>query len=131
LVDTRQTAGDIEVREVQRIGALVEAQLASIEDKARRGALRAVLIDPVLEQREWEYGAADEQYPCWLIAKAERSRIGLAYCEYGFGPGDPWGIVFLDQPSLGMDAAWYTRLEDAFVNSPLWAGPLPPDYEVP
>jgi hypothetical protein len=56
----------------------------------------------------------------------------LVYCEEGFGPQFPWGVLFNDPSgqaasedlTLGMDAQWNWYLEEAFVRSGLWPGRL-------
>src|SRR5262249_28688381 len=47
------------------------------------------------------------------------SNTGIAYCESGFGPGAPWGLVGLGEPnmSIGMDSNWYTTLLEAYFES--------------
>ena len=44
------------------------------------------------------------------------SNTGIAYCAQGFGPTDPWGLLFLAGPqkSMGMDSGWFITLEHAF-----------------
>jgi hypothetical protein len=50
------------VRGVDASGRFVEPHQRS----SPPSALCTVLIDPVLEHREWNFGAADEPYPCWI-----------------------------------------------------------------
>ena len=60
------------------------------------------------------------------------ANTGIAYCPEGFGPRDPWGLVFLsgEHMSMGMDSGWFTSLEDAFRESSAWEGENTPDREV-
>jgi len=59
----------------------------------------------------------------------ERSNTGIAYCEEGFGPERPWGLVWLsgdDRMSIGMDSGWYGMFMEAYFESfaaadlPIW-----------
>jgi hypothetical protein len=110
-----------------RIQALVAEQLALIEDPGRRGALERLLVPPRQEWRDWDYGEPGERYPYWVVAEArDRGQI-LVYCEHGFGPESPWGILSIDEPedaTLGMDSQWNWYLEEAFVRYGLWDGPI-------
>jgi len=67
---------------------------------------------------------------CWTVLEHQPSGTGIAYCEEGFGPDFPWGLVFLSGPhmSMGMDSAWFASLEDAVRKSPAWQGEDPPAY---
>jgi len=119
--------------DAERIRALVAAELAIVQDAARRTALEALLVEPRREARDWDYGQPDERYPYWVVAEALGPGVILVHCEHGFGPGMPWGFLFTGEPglgSLGMDSQWGWYLEEAFVRSGLWTGPVgPPDEE--
>ena len=90
------------------------------------------MVTPRVEDRGWDYGAEDQRYPCWIVMEHHQSNTAIAYCEYGFGPKCPWGLLFISGPhmGIGMDAAWYLRLEDAFRESMAWEGENPHGYEV-
>ena len=107
----------------QRVKVLVAEQMAMIGDAARREALRALLLpEPRLEERAWDYGAPGERYPYWVVAEAPERGTILVYCEQGFGPEFPWGVLSTGGPehsTLGMDAQWNWYLEEAFVRSGL------------
>jgi len=108
-----------------RIQALVDAQLALVEDPDRRSALAQLIVPPRQEEREWDYGAEGERYPYWVVAEAPDRGAILVYCEHGFGPDEPWGFLFTDKPeftSLGMDSQWGWYLEEVFVRAGLWKG---------
>jgi len=68
-----------------------------------------------------------------LVLKHQHSDTGIAYCEQGFGPSDPWGLVFLsgDHMGIGMDSGWFSTLESAMRESMGWDGENPENYEVP
>ena len=53
------------------------------------------------------------------------------YSEQGFGPAYPWGWLHINDSTLGMDSQWHASLEEAFINSGMWSGPMPENYEVP
>jgi hypothetical protein len=113
------------------IESLVEAELARVADPARRGDLRALLQPPARVSLAWDYGHADERFDCWLVGRSlypERPVL-LVYCDRGFGPDDPWGFVFADEGSIGMDCQWHSGLEDAAIVAGLL--PAPAGYQVP
>ncbi len=98
---------------------LVEAELARIASPERRMALEAILVEPRLQLRDWDLGEPGARYRTWLVAQDPKSGIGLAYCEYGYGPARPWGYVSVGFLSLGDSAQWYPTLEEAFLASGL------------
>jgi hypothetical protein len=110
---------------------LVADQVSRIRDVSRREALEAVLIEPDLQFRDWSYGEQPQEYPCWVIARVRQRPTVLLYCEHGFGPSYPWGILHAEDCSLGTDGQWHQSLDDAFLNSGGWTGPFPPNYETP
>ena len=79
-----------------------------------------------------DYGADGEKYPCWIVLEHASSNTGIAYCAQGFGPTDPWGLLFLAGPqkSMGMDSGWFTTLEYAFRESAACDIPPPRGFEV-
>lgn len=113
------------------IEQLVRSELAQISEEAVRDALQRYLVPAVCQMRRWEFGADGVRFPCWVVAAFSSCRTVIAYCESGFGPGYPWGIVPLDEDAMGDDGAWHINLEHAFRNSPAWVGRNPPGYEVP
>ena len=106
--------------DLNHVRALVADQLAMVRNPEIRLALQAVLVDPVPEQRIWDYGEPGERFTCWLIARSPTCRVGIAYCAQGFGPRSPWGLVFIDDDAIGQDAGWFPTLEEAFRDSWLW-----------
>lgn len=126
--------------DIGTLKALVARELEIIADPERRRALEAILVEPVMRERSWDYGAEDERYRYWLVAESPgQGGIELAYCEEGFGPQFPWGFLFPDEDSLGMDSQWSWYLEEAFVRAGLWRGSrgrdeayhLPPEVRFP
>jgi len=65
------------------------------------------------ERRLWSYD--DSEYPCWIVLEDKVSNVGVAYCEHGFGPKAPWGLLGLTDNHLHMgdDSAWFPSLEQA------------------
>ncbi len=116
-------------RDVQKT---VEAEIASIDQPELIACIRHHLVPPRCDQREWDYGIRGVTYPCWIFAEHPASNTAIAYCEQGFGPNSPWGLLFIRgaHMSIGMDSGWFARLEEAFRESMAWDGVDPPDYEV-
>ena len=109
---------------------LVGEQVDGIVDSDLREAAMRLLIEPLLRDVPWEYGREDEAFPCWIVADLQPSvPYVVAYCERGFGPEEPFGIIDGDLSSLGMDAQWFRSLEAALRSSGVF-GESPPGYEV-
>lgn len=107
---------------IDELQLLIARELAWIELPERRAALEAVLVEPRLEEREWDYGAPGEKCSYWVVAEAPDNRLILVWCDEGFGPTFPWGFLSTIEPhdtSLGMDSQWSCYLEEAFVRSGL------------
>lgn len=76
----------------------------------------------------WDYGQPGETFGGWLVFSDPRRRTGIAYCDQGFGPKSPWGLIFTGEtcPSMGMDSGWFQRFMDAWFDSfsaadlPIW-----------
>jgi hypothetical protein len=94
---------------------LVDHELSRISDRALQNRIAELRVPAYAVMREWDYGPHDLVYPCWTVIEDPRANVGIAYCEAGFGPQDPWGLVFLSGPhmSIGMDSAWFDSLEEA------------------
>src|SRR4051812_46424416 len=109
---------------------LVAEQLAQIPDRARREALKSILIEPRLEKREWDYSPERKELSYWVVAESPDQTMALAYSDEGFGPEFPWGWLpnhATASGTLGMDVQWNWYLEEAFVRSGLWEGPFTSD----
>ena len=116
----------------QDVEQLVRAQLDRITDVAVIEAIRPLLIAPRVEDRPWDYGPPGRTCPCWIVLEHTQSNTGIASCAEGFGPADPWGLLFLtgEHLSMGVDSGCFTTLEDAFRGSMACDLPEPPGYEV-
>jgi hypothetical protein len=105
---------------IDAMRALLEAEMDRIPDAVLRDGLRALLIEPQLQQRDFPAGSPGARYPTWLIARSRDFPIGLAYSAFGFGPTMPWGYVSVNHLSLGDAAQWHSTLEQAFRESGIW-----------
>ncbi len=114
------------------IQTMVDAELSRIVDADLLRAMKPLLVAPRCESREWDYGVPGQTLPCWIVLEHVSTNTCIAYCEYGFGPSSPWGLLFITGQylSMGMDSGWYAKLEDAFRESMAWEGENPPGYEV-
>jgi hypothetical protein len=114
------------------VDQLVERELVAVRDPALLALIGSLRVEPYAVERDWDYGALGQRYVCWTVLEHRPSNTGVAYCEHGFGPTNPWGLVFLSGPhmSIGMDCGWYARLSDAVRESMAWEGDNPPEHEV-
>lgn len=118
------------------VRSLVEAELDRCHDIRVTDAIRARLVEPYVELRIWDYGP-ERFLPCWIVARDPDVRTILAYCDQGFGPRMPWGMLWMHDPSLsledqpphmsmGQDCSWYSSLIEVFLESwmatrlPIW-----------
>ncbi|WP_417481683.1 hypothetical protein [Maricaulis sp.] len=104
----------------------IEVELAAASDRKIEAAIRRRLVEPEPMMRGWDYpgwrGAqAGTRYECWTVLKHPPSDTGICYCESGFGPENPWGLIFLTgdeaRLSMGMDFGWYPTFLQAFEES--------------
>jgi len=91
------------------VSALVEQELVGITDPALLGRIRELLVLPYPVAREWDYGRIGEKSTCWTVLEHPQSNTGIAYCAQGFGPTDPWGLIFLEggYQGIGVDSGWF------------------------
>jgi hypothetical protein len=118
------------VESPEQLSEIIDSELERIRIPEMKEFLRHRLISPVLHYRRWDYSREPVSYPCWLVADLRHKDIGIVYSEYGHGKHDPWGVVHVSGEWFGMDDRWFLTLEDAFINSGCWNGPVPNDYEV-
>jgi len=115
--------------EIGELKNLVTSQLSQIKNEERRNCISAILVEPFTEPREWDY-SENTKHLCWVIAKPDEHSY-FAYCEGGFGPSAPWGIISIDSSgSIGPDSCWYQFLEDLYIDAGPWGGEPPPAFEV-
>jgi hypothetical protein len=115
------------------VSSLVGEELTRMTDTALLARIRELLVVPYPFNRSWDYGRGGEEFTCWTVLEHPPSNSGIAYCPQGFGPSDPWGLIFLsgEHMGIGMDSAWFSTLESAMRESKAWDGPNPEKYEVP
>lgn len=116
--------------DAKRLSGLVERELEAIADPRVRDRVRSLLVEPRPILRDWDYGEPGQQYVCWnVVEDLARSKVAIAYCEQGFGPANPWGLVWTGddggEGAIGMDSAWFLTLEEAVHDSvasalPIW-----------
>lgn len=111
------------------VAELLERELAALGDRCVVDHIRSLLVAPKVQMRAWDYGQPGEAYPCWIVLEHPASNSGIAYCEHGFGPAFPWGLLFLEgveHMSMGMDSGWFERFLEAYFESrapvelPIW-----------
>ncbi len=104
-----------------RLDALIVAELAMLDDPAARSIIDALRVAPVPHLYDWDYGPPGQQYPCWMVLMDPQNRTGIGYCEQGFGPERPWGLLWIGDPprtrSMGQDSGWFPTFLEAFFES--------------
>src|SRR6266511_270489 len=108
--------------DAEKLSELVKRELAGVSDARVVEHIRGLLVSPNILLREWDYGPPGQQYPCWIVLNdTEGSDTAIGYCEYGFGPRCPWGLLYCgDNPtnqSMGMDSGWFPTFLEAFFDS--------------
>jgi hypothetical protein len=106
---------------------LIGIEIASVRDHRITGYVKKLLVEPIITMRGWDYGAPNQEYPCWSVL--DDGVGGIVYCAHGFGPQYPWGLVLTSGDanppmSMGMDTDWFPTFLDAFFASQM-AIPLP------
>jgi len=109
--------------------SLIEEELRNVRDDRVVQHVRSLLVEPRGEFRNWDYGAPNERYLCWIVLE-HKSGTGIAYCEEGFAPPCPWGLVSTrgegGYNSIGQDSGWHPTFMDAYFDSfvstdlPIW-----------
>jgi hypothetical protein len=113
------------------IDRLFEKEVARITQPDLLELIKRLRVPTRCEERPWDYGNEDEAYPCWIVLDHPESNTCIAYCEHGFGPRCPWGLLWITKHlNIGMDSGWFVTLEDAVRESMAWEGENPPGYEV-
>jgi hypothetical protein len=119
------------IETVAQIDALFERELARIMPPDLVALIKRLRVPTRNEERPWDYGIKGQTFPCWIVLEHEASDTAIAYCSSGFGPRNPWGLLFMTRyPNMGMDSQWFVSLEDAVRQSTAWDGENPPGYEV-
>jgi len=115
-----------------KIEALVQRGIGNIAQPELVELVHRLSVPVRCEFRGWDYGVDGQDWPCWIFAEHPESNTAFAYCEQGFGPRDPWGLLFLSGEcmSMGMDCGWFSSMEDLFRQSKAWCHGNPDGYEV-
>jgi hypothetical protein len=121
----------VRITDGNEIAALVDFDIERIADDRLVQRIKELRVTPYPVEREWDYGEAGDHYTCWIVLKHSQSEIEVAYCKDGFEEHDPWGFMFGEDASIGMDCQWYPSLESAVRCSGLAKSPNPEGYEVP
>jgi hypothetical protein len=105
-----------------QISKTIRAELSKIKNPKVLEVIRKLLVSPRCEARPWDYGEPDAKYPCWIFAEHQASNTAFAYCEQGFGPRCPWGLLWIsgEYLNMGMDSSWFSSLEDLVKDSRAW-----------
>lgn len=109
--------------DAETLKALIDRELDQISDARVTTDIRGLLVEPRTVLCDWDYGKPGEQHLCWEVLSAG---VSIVYCESGFGPRCPWGLVALKQnASMGMDSGWFTSFTDAYfechaADLPIW-----------
>ena len=113
---------------------LIEKEIRSISQADILQAIDSHRVPLRIENREWDYSETFTEYPCFIALEDKSTNTAVAYCEKGFGPTHPWGLIFIEgenmSMSMGMDCGWFMSLEDAIRESMFWHGENPENYEV-
>lgn len=106
---------------------LIREELMRIQDARIIAHIQSMLIEPYAIMRRWDYGEVGQRYLCWMVLKDSATGAEIAYCEEGFGPKCPWGLVSSgERQSMGQDSAWFRTFMDAYFDSracttlPIW-----------
>ena len=107
--------------DLKRMQEIFAEELAKVRDSRALERIRELAVAPVQVRRVWDYGAPGS-YLCWTVLEHQQSSTAFVYCEDGFGPRCPWGLVSIDATtsSMGMDSSWFPSLEAALKDSFAW-----------
>jgi hypothetical protein len=103
-----------------QVAAALEDDLRDLRDPRVRAGIQAFrLPTPAPIRLAWDYGKPGETFDGWLVVDDPGQGTGIVYCDQGFGPTNPWGLIATDQtcPSMGMDSGWFRRFLDAYFDS--------------
>jgi hypothetical protein len=110
-----------------QISAAIDADLRNLRDPRVRAHIEAFrLPTPTPIRLGWDYGKADEAFDGWLVFDDREHHDGIAFCDQGFGPRTPWGLINTGDayPRMGMDSGWFHRFMDAYFEAAASALPI-------
>lgn len=98
----------------------LEAEVSLVQDRRVVDHIRSLLLpEPRPSKLAWAYGEPQQTFDGWIFLQECGVPAGIAYCEDGFGPKAPWGLVYTneDVPDMGMDSGWYRAFMEAYFES--------------
>lgn len=103
------------------VAELIRDDMKALHDARVVSHVASLLVSPPRRlQLGWVYGSAGEEYEGFLVLNHPRSSTAIVYCQYGFGPEAPWGMIFNDRgspPSMDMSDGWFPRFMDTYFQS--------------
>jgi hypothetical protein len=107
--------------------SLFDSELEKIDQQAVVECIEKFRIPPRLQYLNWDYGEEGQQYPCWIAVEDPGTGTAVVFCQQGFGPQYPWGLVSIEGPyqSMGTDYQWFVTLEEAVRDAMFSEGPNP------
>ena len=103
------------------LNALITTELAAVADERVVGAISSLLVEPRAGLIDWDYGSPNQQFNCWTVFHDRLNNTEIVFCEEGFGPSMPWGLVPADagdgRRSMGMDSGWFETFLEAWFDS--------------
>jgi hypothetical protein len=103
------------------VSELIRDDMRALSDARVVVYLSSLLVTPPRQLLlGWDYGPTGEAFEGFLVLYHPSSDTAIAYCQQGFGPAAPWGLIRIKQgspPSMGMDSGWFPRFLDAFFDS--------------
>lgn len=103
------------------VAALVRDEMRSLHDARVVAHVSSLLVSPPRQLLlGWDYGVVGTTFEGFLVLDHARSGTAIAYCQQGFGPAAPWGLIFTKQgrpPSMGMSDGWFPQFLDGFFES--------------
>jgi hypothetical protein len=111
----------------------IQDEVTTLSDARVVSQILKLLVEPRAVLRSWDYGEPGQQYPCWIVLDHPgHPYSAIAFCEYGFGPTCPWGLVSsgdtASDMSMGMDSEWFLTFLDAYFAS--WAATQLPIWKI-
>jgi len=96
---------------------ILDKEIESFSHLPAKIWIKQHLVTPRQKTLLWEYGN-EEPFQAWVFANFQERNVVAAYCSAGgFGAlGSPWGIIFSNDYYFGMDAGWYTTLENLILD---------------
>lgn len=99
----------------EEMQSLIDQQIEAMEPGLKKYAI-SILVPLKKKTLKWEYGN-DEEFPAWEFADFGERNVGGAFCLGGHGAsGDTWGLIFINDDYFGMDAGWYSSIQEMLMD---------------